>query len=81
MQSEFYKAYMKSQKWEQLREQRKRMDGFKCALCGISEYQTKLEVHHVSYANLGHEDVGNDLVTVCDRCHVLLHRYYSRRRH
>lgn len=80
MQSEFYKAYMKSQKWAALREQRKNIDGHKCVMCGKSELETKLEVHHISYRRLGHESVGDDLITLCDSCHVAIHRYYSRKR-
>tara|TARA_B100000676_G_C17856777_1_gene721149 strand:- start:232 stop:912 length:681 start_codon:yes stop_codon:yes gene_type:complete len=44
-----------------------------CALCGEKEY--KMEVHHVTYKNLGHEDVKNDLALLCRCCHEHVHHY------
>jgi hypothetical protein len=31
-----------------------------------------LQVHHINYSNLGHEEY-NDLIVVCDKCHKMLH--------
>ena len=42
------------------------MDGFKCARCG---YPKALQVHHLNYNNIYHEDVANDLITLCKKCH------------
>ena len=39
-----------------------------------------MQVHHVTYRNLGHEDVMKDLCTVCGSCHKKLHNYYDRER-
>ena len=55
--------------------------GHKCEMCGRLEKHSKgLQIHHISYRNLGHEDVANDLICLCGRCHILIHAYYNRKR-
>ena len=39
-----------------------------------------MQVHHITYERLGHENAYTDLVTVCGSCHKKLHNYYNRRR-
>ena len=56
------------------------IDGYKCVMCGRSASECVLQVHHVTYRNLGHEDVMRDLCTVCGSCHKKLHNYYDRER-
>ena len=58
--------YMRSKEWQNKRLERLRIDDFKCCKCGSPH---NIQVHHTSYINLGCEDVFNDLVTLCDRCH------------
>ena len=65
-----YSEYMNSNEWNQVRKQRIELDGFKCVKCG-SDIQ--LEVHHLSYDNLGHEPM-EDLQTLCSYCHYLEHK-------
>lgn len=82
MQSDFYKKYMRSKEWEYKKAQRKEIDGYKCVMCGRPETKTKdgLQVHHVTYARLGHENIYTDICTVCSSCHKKIHAYYNRTR-
>lgn len=66
---------MNSENWRNKAKERLNIDNYECVLCGkIGE----LEVHHISYKRLGFENVYEDLVSVCPKCHVLLHNYYRR---
>lgn len=80
MQSEYYKKYMQSDKWHCKEIDRMCIDDFKCVMCGRKYGQTRygLQVHHVSYKNLGHENIYTDLVTLCGTCHKHLHNYINR---
>ena len=71
MDKKTYNDSLQSQHWKDVRNQRLLLDGNKCCVCGNEE---RLNVHHVSYKNLGHENVENDLVTLCKYCHAILHR-------
>ena len=64
-----YDDYMKSVEWEEKRQLRLRMDGFRCFKCGTA---VNLQVHHITYERLGQEKMG-DLVTLCKKCHKRLH--------
>ena len=71
---------MQSDKWKHKRLLRLKVDRFKCRTCSNTE---DLEVHHVSYQNLGNEDL-EDLITLCKDCHnaitnVIRQRRYSSR--
>lgn len=66
-----YRKYLRSDHWVETRRKRKRIDGYKCYLCGKKKH---LNVHHLRYVNIGNEDVENDLVTLCRDCHKMLHR-------
>lgn len=61
-----YIDYLKSPEWQRKRAERLRMDGYKCARCG---FPRALTVHHINYNNIYHEDVANDLITLCKKCH------------
>ena len=71
IQSEFYKRYMRSETWQQRKQERLEIDGRCCVMCGRPEGRCRngLQVHHITYKNLGHEDVMNDICTVCGSCH------------
>ena len=74
--SKEYDTYMRSQKWELKRQQRLKIDEFKCAMCGRPAATCKngsLQIHHISYKRLTNEDVFEDLVSLCPRCHKLIH--------
>ena len=79
LQTEFYKKYMRSKEWEEKKQERMKIDNFSCVMCGRSrEHCRTLQVHHITYKNLGHENVYTDLCTVCGSYHKKLHNYYDR---
>jgi hypothetical protein len=61
-----YAEYLKSAEWQAKRNERLRVDNYTCQRCGGKR---NLQVHHLTYANIGHEDVHNDLITMCKDCH------------
>lgn len=65
---DFYQ-YIKTQAWEETRQKVFRRDGFKCVICNEAK---NLNVHHITYENLGAEKV-SDLVTLCQGCHENIH--------
>ena len=64
-------VYLQSKEWQQKRLQRLCMDDFRCCRCGSIR---NVQVHHLTYANIGNEDVANDLITLCDSCHVAIEK-------
>lgn len=64
-----YYQYIQTQAWEEMRQKVFRRDGFKCVICGDAK---ALNVHHITYENLGAEKV-SDLVTLCRDCHEKIH--------
>lgn len=79
--SKQYEEYLKSEEWEQKKEQRMKLDNHSCVMCGRNREDCRtLQVHHISYQRLGHENIFTDLCTVCGSCHKKLHNYYNRRR-
>lgn len=73
MDQDEYREYLKSQHWQEIRAQRLKIDGGKCALCMKGPPERNVHVHHLSYENIWNEDVYSDLITVCDKCHKKLH--------
>lgn len=64
-----YWAYLKSSEWKRKRRHMlDRADGC-CQSCGKSR---RLEVHHLSYQNLGYESP-EELAVLCSECHKALH--------
>ena len=61
-----YSEYLNSQEWQRKRSERLQLDGYKCQRCGFTR---SLEVHHINYDRLYHEDVSRDLITLCKKCH------------
>lgn len=79
-QSKEYKQYMKSDEWEQKRQERIAIDKG-CVMCGRPIEKIKsVQVHHVTYKNLGNEDVLTDICTLCGSCHRKIHNFYNRKR-
>lgn len=73
-----YKHYISSFEWEAKRRQRLAIDKNRCVMCGKPNFKAVLQVHHITYKHLGNEDIKNDLVTLCEDCHKMIHRYYDR---
>jgi hypothetical protein len=65
-----YQEYLASQEWKIKREQRLRIDGYRCIFSCSSQ---ELHVHHIHYSNVGNENM-DDLITVCKDCHSLIHK-------
>lgn len=67
-----YQAYIASEAWRygKARQQCLRRAAGRCRAC---RRPRRLEAHHWTYDRLGFERPG-DLVALCDRCHVLVHR-------
>ena len=65
--SQEYRAYIKSYAWRARRQRALEKAGFRCQVCGD---RRRLEAHHVTYANLGHE-LDEDLTVLCWQCHVV----------
>lgn len=61
-----YLTYIRSPAWRERRKQALRRAGNRCQVCAETR---RLQVHHVSYANLGHER-DEDLTVLCFWCHV-----------
>lgn len=66
----FYKFYIQSNKWKKKRKERLKADDFRCARCGAEK---NVQVHHLNYDHVGNEDVENDLITLCRKCHADIH--------
>ncbi len=64
-----YNEYLNSPYWKAKREQRLKIDNYKCVDC---ESPNNLQVHHKTYVRLRHE-LMDDLVTLCERCHKNRH--------
>lgn len=78
--TEEYRSYMNSEAWEKKKQERIDIDKG-CVMCGRPIEKIRLvNVHHVTYARLGRENVETDLCTLCGTCHKLIHNYYNRYR-
>lgn len=66
---EEYKAYLNSPRWKAIRKRLYREYEYKCAMCGSPK---NLNVHHITYDNLG-EEKDEDLTVLCQKCHSELH--------
>jgi heterodisulfide reductase subunit B len=79
MNTKEYHEYLQSKTWREKAYQRMVIDGFECCGCGSrGSIDNKLECHHLSYTNIGYENIYTDLVTVCHCCHKNLHRIMER---
>ena len=65
-----YKTYIKTDGWKTKAEIRKKVDGYKCAICGKTD---NLQVHHLHYKTFMNENPETDLVTLCKECHEHVH--------
>lgn len=61
-----YEEYIKTEQWNQKRNERMKMDNNTCQTCISKE---NLECHHKNYDNLFNENVEHDLITLCNPCH------------
>ena len=70
-----YDEYIKSPSWfnQPARLAVLEADAYQCRMCSTA---TNLEVHHITYDNLGHE-LEQDLATLCNDCHTYTHQYHG----
>lgn len=61
-----YKTFIESKEWQETRTRIFKRDKYKCQICGSCK---NLQVHHITYENLGQEKDA-DLVTLCEKCHI-----------
>lgn len=66
---EDYQTYLKSSHWQEIRKKVFKEYGYRCDQCGSTK---NLHIHHITYENLGEEDI-SDLVPLCENCHKKLH--------
>lgn len=64
-----YQKYLNSPHWQKIRQEVFKEYGHRCDQCGSSK---NLRVHHITYENLGEEQI-SDLVPLCEDCHKKLH--------
>ncbi len=75
-----YGRYLATKHWADLRERVLERDGHACTSCHVRQGDLlagcfrlgKLHVHHLTYERRGNERL-EDLVTVCSRCHEMVH--------
>lgn len=60
-----YHAYINSDRWQRTRRAVLQRASYRCERCGSAG---PLDVHHLSYARFGHEDL-SDLRALCRPCH------------
>lgn len=73
-QSVEYKQYIGSESWRARRRQYFAKFGRDCKGCG--EQLSRIHVHHKTYERFGNEDL-NDLVSVCEACHAMIHQRHQ----
>lgn len=79
MTAEEYNTYLGSADWKLIAEKRKEIDGHRCVMCrSIGTMNNPLECHHITYRNIGNEDVYKDVMTLCRNCHKSIHRAMNR---
>ena len=66
---EEYKAYLNSPHWQAIRKRLYKEYDYKCDRCGSPK---NIQVHHLTYENLG-EEKDEDLTVLCQVCHKKLH--------
>jgi hypothetical protein len=71
--SELYTTYMISPAWRVVRRRKLREVGWCCEVCRA---RRRLQVHHRSYAHLGHESL-RELRVVCVRHHDQIGRLHN----
>jgi 5-methylcytosine-specific restriction endonuclease McrA len=77
-----YHDYIASRSWRQSPARLAELEaaGFRCRVCNDDGSLSAIEVHHRTYANLGHE-LPSDLTTLCRDCHRVVTDHQRRLRY
>ena len=74
-----YQAYLLSDEWKDRKNQRIKIEGFRCRMCqGTGTPWNPLTVHHFDYHHVYDEDPWRDLVCLCEACHSRIHWLMNR---
>jgi hypothetical protein len=66
-----YYEYIASPQWKRKADAAKERAGYRCQVCNHGQDEgARLEAHHRTYENLGHERP-EDITVLCDNCHTL----------
>lgn len=73
-----YYKYLKSKDWQEIREMVLERDGHKCMVCGRTNDEANLVIHHRTYEHIYNEKEHlEDLITLCGICHRAIHECES----
>lgn len=76
---EQYFEYLQSDEWKTKATTRLKIDNYTCQGCGCrGTSDNPLQVHHLTYKNIMHENPYADLVTLCRNCHIRTHSIMDR---
>ncbi len=64
-----YWAYLQTKKWDKLRQDRLKIDNFRCRMCD----SPATCVHHRNYPDIMGTETVNDLTSLCKHCHNAFH--------
>ena len=76
-----YEEYLNTPHRKAIADKRMEIDGHQCVMCGSRGTKANpLEVHHLSYKHLYHEEerIYEDLVTLCHADHKAVHNLMCR---
>ena len=59
--------------WQKIRREKLRIN----PVCEICQSAYNLQIHHIRYPEIWGEEQPEDLMTVCDRCHIEIHKKTS----
>ena len=68
-----YKVYLCSEDWQRKSRARIKFDGYTCTECQNHGDDITMQAHHLTYKNVGDENIADDLVTLCIDCHQEQH--------
>lgn len=65
-----YEDYIHTEHWKSIKKQAYEYWGKACVKCGR---KTKLNMHHLTYFRIGHENIYMDVCPLCKNCHLKEH--------
>ena len=76
---DFYQRHLKSPHWRKLKVEALKRSGNLCEECGADGRETRLELHHLHYRNLGNES-REDVKLLCTQKRANCHDFADRMR-